>query len=181
MDAPGSAVPSSASLGPPSVVLPLPSSCLCGRRRHRAHTPLDHRQRARTGLRAFVMASRFDVRSFRDVPRFFLRSLAAWKQVKGAPGAYGATLIAQPLKRTFWTLSAWEDKRALSTYAKTEPHRSIMTGLRSTTSGSVFTFWEHPGLGTPPRLGGRPATAGRSRSAPTPPASASLGTGHRPA
>ncbi|MEH0448539.1 MULTISPECIES: DUF3291 domain-containing protein [unclassified Streptomyces] len=98
---------------------------------------------------AFVMASRFEVRSFKDVPRFFLKSLAAWKQVSGAPGAYGASLIAQPLKRTFWTLSAWEDKDALYTYARTEPHKSIMTGLRSTTKDSVFTFWQVPAADLP--------------------------------
>ncbi|MET7656725.1 DUF3291 domain-containing protein [Streptomyces sp. NPDC005486] len=93
---------------------------------------------------AFVMASRLEVRSLKDVPRFFARSLSAWKQVCGAPGAYGASLIAQPLKRTFWTLSAWEDKAALYAYARTEPHKSIMTGLRPATKASVFTFWEVP-------------------------------------
>ncbi|MER6563737.1 DUF3291 domain-containing protein [Streptomyces sp. NPDC001027] len=98
---------------------------------------------------AFVMASRFEVRSFKDVPRFFLRSLAAWKQVSGAPGAYGASLIAQPLKRTFWTLSAWEDKDALYTYARTEPHRSIMTGLRPTMKDSTFAFWQTPAADLP--------------------------------
>ncbi|GAB7102190.1 hypothetical protein JCM4814A_05040 [Streptomyces phaeofaciens JCM 4814] len=96
------------------------------------------------GTEAFVMASRFEVRSLKDVPRFFLKSLAAWKQVSGAPGAYGASLIAQPLKRTFWTLSAWEDKDALYRYARTEPHRSIMVGLRPTTKSSTFTFWQVP-------------------------------------
>ncbi|MDX3246633.1 DUF3291 domain-containing protein [Streptomyces sp. ME18-1-4] len=98
---------------------------------------------------AFVMASRLEVRSLSDVPRFFLESLAAWKQVSGAPGAYGASLIAQPFKRTFWTLSAWEDKDALYTYAKTEPHRSIMNGLRSTMKDSVFTFWQVPAADLP--------------------------------
>ncbi|MER5211788.1 DUF3291 domain-containing protein [Streptomyces sp. NPDC002838] len=98
---------------------------------------------------AFVMASRLEVRSFADVPRFFLRSLTAWKQVTGAPGAFGASLIAEPLGRTFWTLSAWEDKEALYTYAKTEPHRSIMNGLRPTMRRSVFTFWEVPAADLP--------------------------------
>ncbi|MFI7294689.1 DUF3291 domain-containing protein [Streptomyces sp. NPDC050121] len=98
---------------------------------------------------AFVMASRLEVRSLSDVPRFFLESLAAWKQVSGAPGAYGASLIAQPFKRTFWTLSAWEDKDALYTYAKTEPHRSIMNGLRPTMKDSVFTFWQVPAADLP--------------------------------
>jgi hypothetical protein len=97
----------------------------------------------------FVMASRIEVRSFKDVPRFFLKSLAAWKQVSGAPGAYGASLIAQPQKRTFWTLSAWEDKDALYTYARTEPHKSIMIGLRPTMKDSVFTFWEAPAADLP--------------------------------
>lgn len=98
---------------------------------------------------AFVMASRFEVHSLKDVPRFFVQSLRAWKQVCGAPGAYGASLIAQPLKRTFWTLSAWEDKAALYGYARTEPHRSIMQGLRPTMKGSVFTFWEVPASDLP--------------------------------
>ncbi|WP_432133420.1 DUF3291 domain-containing protein [Streptomyces sp. bgisy154] len=93
---------------------------------------------------AFVMASRFEVRSPADVPRFFLKSLAAWKQVKGAPGAYGASLVAQPLRRTFWTLSAWRDEDALRAYARTEPHKSIMVGLRPTMKDSVFVFWRVP-------------------------------------
>ncbi|WP_405012849.1 DUF3291 domain-containing protein [Kitasatospora sp. NBC_01539] len=98
----------------------------------------------RPQTRALVMASRLEVRSLSDVPRFFLKSLAAWKQVRTAPGALGASLIAEPTKRTFWTLSAWEAREALYTYAKTEPHYSIMTSLRSTMRDSTFTFWEVP-------------------------------------
>ncbi|MFG2643268.1 monooxygenase family protein [Streptomyces sp. NPDC048370] len=99
---------------------------------------------ARPGTEAQVMASRFEVRTLADVPKFFLKSLAAWRQVKSAPGALGASLIAQPLKRTFYTLSAWEDHDALHAYARAEPHRSIMNGLRSTMRDSTFTFWEVP-------------------------------------
>lgn len=93
---------------------------------------------------ALVMASRLEVRSLKDVPRFFLRSLVAWKQVRGAEGALGASLIAQPLRRTFWTLSAWESREQLYTYAATDPHNSIMKSLRPTMRGSTFTFWEVP-------------------------------------
>ncbi|MFD3440003.1 DUF3291 domain-containing protein [Streptomyces sp. NPDC058685] len=99
---------------------------------------------ARPDTTAFVMASRLDVRSAKDVPRFFLKSLSAWGQVRKAPGALGASLEAQLLKGVFFTLSAWEDKEALYTYARTEPHKSIMTGLRSVMSESTFTFWEVP-------------------------------------
>ncbi len=99
---------------------------------------------ARPNTSAFVMASRFEVRSAKDVPRFFLKSLSAWGQVRKAPGALGASLEAQLFKGVFFTLSAWEDKEALYTYARTEPHKSIMTGQRSVMSKSTFTFWEIP-------------------------------------
>jgi hypothetical protein len=95
------------------------------------------------------MASRLEVAAHKDVPRFFWKSFAAWGQVRHAPGAVGASLIAQPLKRTFWTLSAWESRDDLYTYAGIEPHRSIMTGLRSVMSGSTFVFWEVPVEGLP--------------------------------
>ncbi|MBS2965157.1 hypothetical protein KGA66_19055 [Actinocrinis puniceicyclus] len=99
---------------------------------------------AAPNTQAYVMASRFEVRSRKDVPRFFLKALSAWRQVRSAPGALGASLIAEPLKRTFFTLSAWEGRDALYAFARTEPHRGIMTGLRSTMRDSTFTFWEVP-------------------------------------
>jgi hypothetical protein len=37
--------------------------------------------------------------------------------------------------------SAWKSRDALYVYARTEPHRGIMTGLRATMSTSTFTFW----------------------------------------
>ena len=91
-----------------------------------------------------VMASRFEVRSLLDVPRFFLKSMVAWKQVRSAPGAFGASLVAQPAKRVFFTLSAWESRDALYAFARTEPHRGIMTALKPTMRSSTFTFWEAP-------------------------------------
>src|SRR6266496_1762709 len=70
---------------------------------------------------AYVMASRLEVASLRAVPRFFLRSLVAWRQVKAAPGLLGASMVAEPLKRTFWTLSAWDGRSSLYEYARTVP------------------------------------------------------------
>ncbi|MEU0673067.1 DUF3291 domain-containing protein [Streptomyces sp. NPDC006172] len=99
---------------------------------------------ARPRSTAFVMASRFEVRSLKDVPRFLLKSLSAWGQVRKAPGALGASLEAQVTRGVFLTLSAWEDRDALYAYARAEPHKSIMTGLRATMRKSTFTFWEVP-------------------------------------
>ena len=96
------------------------------------------------GTHAYAMASRFEVRSAADVPRFFLKSLAAWRQVRSAPGCLGASLIAQPLRRVFYTLSAWQDRDALYAFARTQPHRGIMASLRPTMRSATFTFWDVP-------------------------------------
>ena len=86
----------------------------------------------------------FELRSGKDVPRFFLKSLAAWRQVRSAPGCLGASLIAQPLRRVFYTLSAWESRDALYAFAATQPHRGIMARLRPAMRGATFTFWDVP-------------------------------------
>ncbi|MFD8788165.1 DUF3291 domain-containing protein [Kitasatospora sp. NPDC059599] len=99
---------------------------------------------ATPGTTAVVMASRFEVRSLTDVPRFFLKSLTVWRQLRRTPGALGASLIARPLRRTFYTLSAWESREALGAFAGAEPHRTVTTGLRTTTKESTFTFWQSP-------------------------------------
>ncbi|MEV5680394.1 DUF3291 domain-containing protein [Streptomyces sp. NPDC052179] len=88
------------------------------------------------------MASRFILRSKGDVPRFFWKSMKAWRQVRSAPGAFGASLVAQPLAGVFLTLSAWENRDALYTFAEIEPHRSIMDAIRPTMRSATFTFWE---------------------------------------
>ncbi|HSV67132.1 MAG TPA: hypothetical protein VLJ59_14630 [Mycobacteriales bacterium] len=94
--------------------------------------------------KAFVMASRLELRSLRTVPSFFLKSLAAWKQVRRAPGVLGASLIAQPTKRVFWTLSAWDGRGPLYEYAKTNPHGDIMRGFKPAMRRSTFVTWTVP-------------------------------------
>jgi len=96
------------------------------------------------GTQAYAMASRFEVRSAKDVPRFFLKALAVWRQVRSAPGCLGASLIAQPLRRVFYTLSAWQDRDALNAFAATQPHRGTMASLRPTMRTATFTFWDVP-------------------------------------
>lgn len=98
---------------------------------------------------AYIMASHFEVRSVPGSFRFLLKSLQAWRQVQGTPGVLGAALIAHPLQRVFFTLSAWEDRDALYRYAKTEPHRSIMPRMREVMRTSTFTFWTAPAAELP--------------------------------
>ena len=95
-----------------------------------------------TAATATVMASRFRVRRFRDVPRFFLDSMRIHRQVLQADGALGMSLVARPLRREFLTLSAWSDRKALNALVHTDPHRSAMRRHHRAMAESSFTFWE---------------------------------------
>ncbi|RKS73036.1 uncharacterized protein DUF3291 [Actinomadura pelletieri DSM 43383] len=92
--------------------------------------------------RVVVMASRLEVRSLRHVPGFLRASLLLLRQARRADGAHGVALKAEPFRRTFWTLSAWSDRKSLAAYSKAEPHASTMRRQRAVMRDSAFVFWE---------------------------------------
>src|SRR5580658_10249115 len=96
-----------------------------------------------------VMASRLELRRLSDVPSFLAAALRIRRQMLASPGALGVSLIARPLYRTFWTLSAWQDQAALSAAVGREPHRQIMKRFRPRMTGSSFVTWTATGLPIP--------------------------------
>lgn len=98
---------------------------------------------------ALVMASRFTLNSYRDVPGFLLAALRIHRQMLRAPGVVGVSLIARPTAKTFYTLSAWRDRAALDAAVREQPHAATMARYRTSMSDAVFTFWEHDTT-TPP-------------------------------
>ncbi|WP_299573262.1 DUF3291 domain-containing protein [uncultured Williamsia sp.] len=88
------------------------------------------------------MASRLEVSSYRAVPAFFLAALRIHKQVRQSDGAIGVSLVARPLRRTFFTLSTWRDRGAVTEMVTSEPHASVMAAFRGRTSDATFVFWE---------------------------------------
>jgi hypothetical protein len=99
---------------------------------------------------AVVMASRFRLRRLRDVPRFFLDAMRIHKQVRAADGALGVSLVAHPLQREFFTLSAWRDRAAVDALVRAEPHRSVMGRYHPLMVDAAFRFWEAPPDALPP-------------------------------
>jgi hypothetical protein len=89
-----------------------------------------------------VFASRFETRSLWGALMFLARTPTVWRQVSRAPGAYGATLKAEPLRRTFWTLSAWESPEALKAFAHTGPHAPTARGLAAQMRDAKFATWK---------------------------------------
>jgi hypothetical protein len=88
-----------------------------------------------------VMASRLELSRLRDVPPFRSAALRIRRQMLGSPGALGVSLIAKPLHRTFWTLSAWQDQAALSAAVGREPHSQLMKRFQPRMAGSGFVTW----------------------------------------
>ncbi|MCH0563268.1 MULTISPECIES: DUF3291 domain-containing protein [unclassified Streptomyces] len=91
-----------------------------------------------------VFASRFETRTVLGALRFLTRTAGVWRQVGRAPGAYGASLRAQPLKRTFWTLSAWESAEALKAFARSGTHAPTSQGLAGEMKDVRFASWTTP-------------------------------------
>lgn len=96
------------------------------------------------GAEVVVMASRFRLTRWRDVPTFFLAALRVRAQMLAAPGVVGVSLIARPLRRTFYTLSAWQDRDALDSAVAGQPHAETMARFRTRMADSMFTFWHSP-------------------------------------
>lgn len=94
------------------------------------------------GSKVVVMASRLEVRSFKDVPGFFRASMTVLRQAKESDGIRGVALKADLARRTFWTVSVWRDREAVHAYAAAEPHRSTMRAKRAVMRDSTFVFWD---------------------------------------
>jgi hypothetical protein len=77
-----------------------------------------------------VLVTRLQLRRFRDVPAFLRTSLAIRRQVTRSAGARSLQLRAQPLARTFTTVSWWDDDATVRAFARAEPHRGAMHAWR---------------------------------------------------
>lgn len=97
---------------------------------------------APAGVEVHVFASRFETRTLWGALKFLAGTPAVWRQVSRAPGAYGATLRAKPLRRTFWTLSAWESPAALKEFARSGVHSPTSRNLSGQMRDSRFVSWQ---------------------------------------
>jgi hypothetical protein len=88
---------------------------------------------------------------YRSLPRFGRWLLAIQKQLSQTKGVVGYSLLARPLKREFWTLSAWSDRSALHDFVRAAAHVRAMSALRGHMGQTVFIEWALAGKDLPPR------------------------------
>ena len=90
---------------------------------------------------ALVQISRLELARKRDVPGFLIAALRIRRLTLRIPGAGGLSLRAQPLRRTFWTLSTWHDEAAIGEFMRTRGHRAVMVKYRDRMAVSHFHTW----------------------------------------
>ncbi len=96
-----------------------------------------------------AMASRLPLRRYRSIPGFLGDTLRIRRQLASAPGLVGYALDAELMAKTFWTFSLWEDRGDLDTFARSEPHRLIISRLRPRMGETRFEFFSVSGSELP--------------------------------
>lgn len=107
------------------------------------------RELAVRGEGRVVMASRLELRRFRDVPVFVVASLEMRRLFRRTPGADALSLRASLIGRTFWTLSVWESREALRAYAADAAHVAVMRRFHLAMKMSQFVDWSIAGADMP--------------------------------
>ena len=96
-----------------------------------------------------AMATFLPLRSYRRIPRFLALTSSVVRQLEGTRGLIGYSLLAQPARKRFWTLSAWADRRALDAFVRQKPHLGVMGDLRPHMGPTRFTAWTVLGSALP--------------------------------
>ena len=97
-----------------------------------------------------VQLSYLPLLRYQSLPRFARWLFAIQSQLSQTDNIIGYSLLAHPLKRDFWTLSAWSDKAALNNFFRSAPHADAMKALRPHMGKTRFIEWTVSGSALPP-------------------------------
>ena len=89
---------------------------------------------------AHVLASSLRMSNARGMLGFVRAASRVRQQLRDADGLVGYSLIGQPHRKTFWTLSAWRDQAALDAFVQAQPHHGIVDQYRPTVTAR-FASW----------------------------------------
>ena len=96
-------------------------------RRHRggphASTAMGRTEPVETDHDYIVMASRLPLKRFRSIPSFLRATLRIRTLLADTAGLVGYALNAQLSRKTYWTVSVWQDRASLDAFARSQPHR----------------------------------------------------------
>jgi quinol monooxygenase YgiN len=96
-----------------------------------------------------ALLSYLPLKSYWRIPHFFRYTVQVVRQLASADGMVGYSVLAHPLSKRFWTLSAWKDEAALHTFVQHPPHVRIMNALTPHMGETKFVRWTVKGAQLP--------------------------------
>ena len=110
--------------------------------------------KARTPLQPdveyLVLASSIPPKSMRSTWKMFRGSRAVRRQLLDTDGVMGFSMLAEPFRRHYATLSVWRDEAALDRFSAAHPHDQLMVALSPEMGETKFVRWSITGAdGTP--------------------------------
>ena len=110
----------------------------------------------------FVSITRLRIRSWRFMPYFALHTWRTLRQCRQAAGFIGGSLLPDR-KLTFWTMTLWQDQRAMRAYMTSSPHLTAMPMLLDWCDEASVVHWTQDEAGAPgwPEADGRMREQGR--------------------
>ena len=104
-----------------------------------------------TNSEYLALLSYLPLNGFRALLRFFWFTFEIQRQLRSSPGLIGYSLRALPLRRVFWTLSVWENEKALQDFVMHVPHSDAIRALLPHMGPTKFTRWKLLGSAIPPK------------------------------
>jgi len=89
-----------------------------------------------------ALLSYLPLKRYRAIPQFIQFSLQIQKQLRDTPGVIGYALRAKLIGRNFWTLSVWDNQKALIDFVAKIPHGEAMKAMIPHMGASKFTQWK---------------------------------------
>jgi hypothetical protein len=97
-----------------------------------------------------VLASSIPPKSVASTWKLFRGSRAVRRQLLLTEGVLGFSMLAEPLRKHYATLSVWRDEAALGGFAGAHPHDRLMRGLAPEMGPTKFVRWTISGAEGPP-------------------------------
>jgi hypothetical protein len=85
-----------------------------------------------------VLTSTLPLIRYRDVPRFLRWTVRIRKQLATADGCAGYSLDAHLVRKTFYTLSAWQDRDAMNRFVHSGRHAAMLADMAGRLGQSTF-------------------------------------------
>src|SRR5499425_587392 len=88
-----------------------------------------------------AVVTRLRLRDPALLDEFFTAAVTVLEQAKNSDGNLGSDVLADA-NNAWWTLTAWQERRAMHAFVGTEPHRGTMARLDDWCDEATFADWD---------------------------------------